>query len=148
MYLLSCLHICMVYVNLYHHLGPAYYTFISPIMLCRSALKILSFMLKNNCGQTIMLFIHKFVWIAGNFWKTALLEWICEYSSMRVYHYTLLDDDCSIRVYKSFPTIFCKHMNIAISVFYIFPTMLALCLMFAMTHYVSIIDGSLITFPW
>ena len=29
----------MVYVNLYHHLGPAYYTFISPNMLCRSALK-------------------------------------------------------------------------------------------------------------
>ena len=29
----------MVYVNLYHHVGPAYYTFISPNMLCRSALK-------------------------------------------------------------------------------------------------------------
>ena len=62
MYLLSCLHICMVYIHLYHHVGPAYYTFISPILLCRSALKILSFMLKNkNCCQTIMLFIYKFV---------------------------------------------------------------------------------------
>ena len=60
---------------------------------------------------------------------------------------TLLDDDCSIRVYKLFPTILCKHMNIAINIFYIFPTMLALCLMFAMTHYFSIMGGSLITFP-
>ena len=34
-------------------------------------------------------------------------------------------------------------MNVAINVFYIFPIMLALCLMLSMTHYAGIIGGSL-----
>ena len=44
-------------------------------------------------------------------------------------------DDCSIRVYWSFTEIFHKYMSIAINVFYIFPIVLALCLMPSMTHY-------------
>ena len=47
------------------------------------------------------------------------------------------------RVYRSFTVIFHKCMNIAINVFYIFPIMLALCLMLSMTHYAGIIGGYL-----
>ena len=41
-------------------------------------------------------------------------------------------------VYRSFTAIFHKCMNIDINVFYIFPIMLALCLMISMTHYAQI----------
>ena len=61
-------------------------------------------------------------------------------------------NDYSIRVYQSLILIFYKCINIVINVLYIFPIMLALCLlalclMLSMTHYVynyaGIIGGSL-----
>ena len=87
-------------------------------------------MLKNkNCGQTFILFMYKFAWtiyyiIADNnyFRKTVLLEWI--YEQNQITHtiiYTPFDDECSVRIYWSFATIFHKCMNIVINAFYTFP---------------------------
>ena len=45
-------------------------------------------------------------------------------NAINAYHYTLLNDDCSIRVYRLFTTIFHKRINMAIYLFYIFPIML------------------------
>ena len=56
-------------------------------------------------------------------------------------------DDFSIRVYQLFTEIFHKCINIAVNVLYILPIMLALYLMFSMTHYAQnyagIVGGSL-----
>ena len=58
--------------------------------------------------------------------------------------HVLLFNECSIRVYQLFADSCHKCRNIAINEFYIFPIMLALCLM---THYAQnyagIIGGSL-----
>ena len=57
-------------------------------------------------------------------------------------------NDCSIRVYPSFAATCHKCRNVAINEFYIFPIMLALCLMLSVTHYAQnyagIIGGSLV----
>ena len=50
-------------------------------------------------------------------------------------HYTLSYDDCSVRVYRSFTTIFHECL-ILLSIFVLhFLIMLALCLMLSITHY-------------
>ena len=71
------------------------------------------------------------------FSKTVLLECTC-----------VNVDDCFIRVYRLFTENFHKCIDIAINVFYIFPVILALCIMLSFTHhaqnYASIISGSLI----
>ena len=53
-------------------------------------------------------------------------------------------EDCSIRVYRSFTTIFYKFINIAVGLFYIFPIMLALCFMLSLAHYAQ--NYTLVTF--
>ena len=73
--------------------------------------------------------------VADNFIKTVLLECINE--SYQVYHYALLHDGCSIRVYRLFITIFhkCAYLILILISILHFPIMLALCLMLLMTHY-------------
>ena len=44
-------------------------------------------------------------------------------------------NDCSIRVYRSFAATGHKCRNIAINELYLFPIMLALCLLLSVTHY-------------
>ena len=62
------------------------------------------------------------------------------------YSIITLNDDYSITEYGLFITIFRKYINIAIFEHYIFPIMLALCLMILMTYYAQnyagIIGGS------
>ena len=61
---------------------------------------------------------------------------------IKIYHYAL---SCSITVYWLFTIIF--HKCLVLLLIFIFPIMLALCLMLSMTHYAqnyaSIIGGSL-----
>ena len=68
-------------------------------------------------------------------------------SGIKIHHYALLDGDCFITLYQLFVPIFHKYITIVINVCYIFPIMLALCLMLSMTHYAQyyagIIGGSL-----
>ena len=68
-------------------------------------------------------------------------------NGIKVYCRVQSYSDCSIRVYKSFIIIFYKCIHTLINVLYIFPIMLALCLMLSMTQYVynyaGIIGGSL-----
>ena len=56
-------------------------------------------------------------------------------------------DDCSIRVYRSFTTIFYKCVEITINLLYVLHIMLTLCLMLLITHcaqnVAGIIGGSL-----
>ena len=65
---------------------------------------------------------------------------------IKVYHYALLYDDCSIRVYLSI--IFLKCLILLLISILHFPIMLALCLILSMTHYAQnyavIIGGSLL----
>ena len=59
---------------------------------------------------------------------------------MKVYRYTqypLSYDDCSIRVYRSFTTIFHKCLILLLIFALHFLIMLALCLMLSITHYVQ-----------
>ena len=66
---------------------------------------------------------------------------------IKVYHYALLHNDCFIRVYRSFTTIFFQCLILLLIFILHFPIMLALCLMLSMTHYAQnyagIIGGSL-----
>ena len=84
--------------------------------------------------------------VADNFIKTVLLECINE--GIKIYHYALSYNDCSIRVYRLFTTIFHKCLILILLIFSLhFPIMLLLCLMLSMTHYAQnyagIIGGSL-----
>ena len=58
-------------------------------------------------------------------------------------------NDCPIKVYRSFAATCHSVGNVSINEFYIFPIMLALCLMLSVTHYAQyyagIIGGSLHT---
>ena len=86
-------------------------------------------MLKNNnCGQTIMLFMYKFAGAISCMQHTILGRMFYQgklANGIKVDH-NLLNDDFSIRVYRSFNEIFHKCINIAINVFYVHPIMLAL----------------------
>ena len=53
-------------------------------------------------------------------------------NDVKVYYYVLIYNDYSIRVYRSFTTIFHKCMNTSIN---LFSYILALCLMLLTTHY-------------
>ena len=63
-------------------------------------------------------------------------------------YYALSHDDCSIRVYRSFTTIFHKCLKLLLIFILHFPIMLALCLMLSIIHYAQtyadIIGGSLV----
>ena len=76
------------------------------------------------------------------FIKTVILECINER-----YHYAQSYYDCSIRVYRSFSTIFHKCLILLLIFILHFPIMLVLCLMLSMIHYADnyagIIGGSL-----
>ena len=65
---------------------------------------------------------------------------------IKIYHYALSYDDCSIR-YIDRSLQFSKMRDIAINICLHFPIMLALCLMLSMTYYAQnytgIIGGSL-----
>ena len=67
------------------------------------------------------------------FIKTVLLECVNEW--YQVYYYALSRDDCSIRVYRSFTTIFHKCLILLLTLILQYPIMLTLCLMLSMTHY-------------
>ena len=71
-------------------------------------------------------------------------------NGIKVYHYALLDDDCTIRVYRSFAAIFHKCINIAIYIFYLFPIMLALCLMLSVSLYAQYVGmmGWFLVIAW
>ena len=111
------------------------------IMLCCSALKI--YLLCSILCRTIILvrvlcylytsLYEQITTCSRQLRKTVLLE--CIYEWCPSIPLDLSNDDCFIRVYRSFTSIFHKHMNIAINIFYIFPIMLALCLMLSLTHY-------------
>ena len=107
-------------------------------------------MLKSkNCRQTIMVAIYiqfcmsNSLHVIESFIKTVLLESINEryQVDLSVYHCAQSYDDCSIRVYPSFTTIFYKCL---ILLFY--SIMLALCFMLSITYYAQnyagIIGGS------
>ena len=110
-------------------------------------------MLKNrNCCKTIMLLYtilyEQFTTCTRqyiNFIKTVLFECINE--SIKVYHYALSYDDSSIRVYRSFITIFHECLILLFLFIVHFPIMVALWLMFSVTYhaqnYAGIICGSL-----
>ena len=60
--------------------------------------------------------MNKLLLVADNFRNTVLLECIYEWYPDKPLVYYMMTD-CSIRVYRSFTTIFHKCMNIAINVF-------------------------------
>ena len=66
---------------------------------------------------------------------------------IEVYHYALLYNDCSIRVYRSFTTIFHKCLTLLLIFILLLPIMLAVYLMCSVTYhaqnYAGIIGRSL-----
>ena len=122
------------------------------IMLCCSALKIHP-LCSVLCSRTIIVvrllwylytILHEqFTKCNRKFVKTVLLECIDERYQV---HHVQSYDDCSIRVYRSFTTIFHKLMlNIPINIYFTLPYYVGI--MPSMTHYarnyVGIIGGSL-----
>ena len=117
-----------------------------PIMLCCSALKIhllcsILYAQEQGLLSDYMLFIYNFARTIHYmpqtiFIKTFLLECVNEW--FQVYHYALSHDDCSIRVYRSFTTIFHKCLILLLT---LYPIMLTLCLMLSVTHYAQNYGG-------
>ena len=86
---------------------------------------------------TRILLTYKSAWIFhhvhDNFRKTALLE--CILNGIKIILlYALFGNDCSVRGYWSFVTLFHKCMNITINVFHIIHYAGVICLMLSVTH--------------
>ena len=122
-----------------------------PITLCCSALimYLLCSILCSRTGTVVRLscFLYAILYELFTTCSTVILECINErYQSIRN---VLSYDDCSIRVYQWFTTIFHKCLILVLIFILHFPIMLALWLMLLMTHYAQnyagIISWSLLT---
>ena len=105
-------------------------------------------MLKNkNCCQTYV-FICNFAWQFTTLSRQFLYRLFYQSVLIKVPYYALLYDDCSIRVYQSFTTIFHKCLILLLIFALHFPIMLALCSMLSTTryalNYTGIIGGFLL----
>ena len=102
-----------------------------PIMLCCSTLKIYllcsSIRIINIDRLCLLTYLYTSLYeqfitcssLADNSHNDSLLESINFMNGIRIlYYYVLSYDDCSIRVYRLFTTIFHKSINVAINLFY------------------------------